>query len=223
MKKILLSSLAILNIGILFAQEKAPLFLEYKDSNQQQRLFYGGPTIGLNATQIDGDGYGGYDKVGFAGGLGVSFFIKNNWAINFQLLYSRKGAVNRQTVDDPYVGSVFSDYIAKVNTIELPLTLEYYTKKWVFFGGLAGNLLINESEEFGHYYQNDMYYIPQFEKFSMDGLLGIKYNLYANLFAFAKFQYGFTPIRKAENTPLEVYYGRNQINNQLGFGIQYLF
>jgi len=207
----------------LFAQEKPELFLEFKNNNRQQRIFYGGRILGLNATQIEGDGYSGYDKVGFMGGAGVSFFIKENWAINLQILYSRKGSVNRNTADDPYVGTVFSDYIAKVNVIELPLSFEYYHNRWVFNAGGAFNILINESEEFGYYPQNDRYVPPAFQRFTADALLGLKYNLFSKIYVFAKFQYGITPMRRVENTPLQVNYGVHQLNNQLSFGIQYLF
>lgn len=206
-----------------FSQKKRVVFEDFK--NEKQRLFFGQASFGINATQIDGDGYGGYDKVGIVGGVGLTVFFKEKWTGSLEMLYSRKGSVNRRIDESPYAGSYFAEYIAKVNVIEMPLAITYYhfPKRWAFTAGVAFNILIDEMEDFGYYYQPDINIPPSFERFSMDALVGLKYNFYGKYFIGAKFQYGITPMRKVGNTPLDVNYGRHQVNNQLSFSLSYLF
>lgn len=198
------------------------LFETYKED--AHRTFFGGPVFGLNATQIDGDGYGGYDKTGIYAGIGLTFFINQQWGVDFQMLYSRKGSIDRGVMDSPYSGTQFSDYYAKVNVVEIPVNIAYYHfPRWAFLGGPVLNLLISEEEVFHSFYQPDDDFNPNFEKWSLDLAVGIRYNLFSNFFAQAKFSYSVTPMRRVENTPLEVNYGRHQSNNQLSFGFQYIF
>ena len=48
--------------------------------------------LGFNASQIDGDAYGGYKHIGLVAGAGIDVAITDKFHYGHQLLYSSKGA-----------------------------------------------------------------------------------------------------------------------------------
>lgn len=205
----------------VFAQ-KMPLFIEYKEQ-KVNRSFFGGIQLNMNATQIDGDGFSGYDKVGLNAGVSLHVFFNKNYGLELNMLYSEKGAINRQTYHDDYTGTGFINYEALVNYIEMPLLFTYYhQERMVFMAGPSLNLLIKEEEIFP-YPNPPINYEPRFNKWTADILIGVKYNLWSNLYAQAKFSYGILAMRNYEVTGSVPLTASHQYNNQLTFGIQYLF
>jgi opacity protein-like surface antigen len=101
-----------------------------------RRYFEGVITAGLNASQIDGDGYTGFNMPGALIGVGAKYVLNNEWAIGPEFLYSGKGA--RNTQDDQAKGASFYKY--RLHYIDFPL-LAYYTvpnaQQWTFEGGVV--------------------------------------------------------------------------------------
>lgn len=76
----------------------------------------GGVSIGMNASQIDGDLYGGYSKIGYNVG-GYSFFeFTENIAAQVEILFSEKGS---RAVTDAFTFRVALHYI------QVPLLFRY--------------------------------------------------------------------------------------------------
>lgn len=48
--------------------------------------------VGFNVSQIDGDLFAGYNKIGLHGGVGVSYDINNEWSIETGLFYDGLGS-----------------------------------------------------------------------------------------------------------------------------------
>jgi len=57
-----------------------------------QTKFEGGLFFGMSASQIDGDAYGGFNKIGITGGPYVNIFIKEWLAVETGINYITKGA-----------------------------------------------------------------------------------------------------------------------------------
>lgn len=76
-------------------------------------------SLGLNASQVDGDQYAGYNKAGFHTGMAVNRRIKEKWLAQFEILYSGKGSRKRTSEEDM---SIFG---LRYRYIELPLLAVY--------------------------------------------------------------------------------------------------
>jgi len=63
--------------------------------------FEGGVLLGLTASQIDGDNYRGYNKVGLQGGGWVRRMFTYTVGGQMELRYVQKGALKTNTVKDP--------------------------------------------------------------------------------------------------------------------------
>lgn len=209
-------------VSINLQAQNAPLFLEYKDQ-KNTRNFFGGIHLGMNATQIDGDGFSGYDKIGWSTGVSLNIFFNSQYGLEFSIIYAEKGAINRQTFDDPYAGVGITNYEAKVNYVELPVLFNYYlNKRVVVMAGPTLNLLVKE-EEFFPYPIQSTDHEPGFERITADFTLGAKYNLWSNLYISARYSYGFLAMRKYKDWGNNQLFRQHQLNNQLTFGLQYLF
>src|SRR4051812_5672132 len=74
----------------LFACEKARAQSSYYV--EEQRKFYGGPVMGANLTQVDGDKFAGYNKAGLNVGGIVYIQFSTHIAASLEILYAQKGA-----------------------------------------------------------------------------------------------------------------------------------
>lgn len=114
---------------------------------------------GFNASQINGDGLAGFDKIGLHAGAGVSRQFAKKWAWQFEIAYAEKGSRDVSTEADPLQDSLF-----KVNYIEVPLFLNYSVNDRVTVQALAyAGILLNaafsdynvEYDRTGDYYETD--------------------------------------------------------------------
>lgn len=91
-------------------------------SSHAQR-FSAGLILGLNASQIDGDFYAGYHKIGLVGGVQGFMTIKEKVDLGIELRYSQLGSrsiPNNQNTIEPFS--------ATFNYAEVPVTFNY--KDW---------------------------------------------------------------------------------------------
>lgn len=105
----------------------------------QEQFFNVGGGVALTASQIHGDGYGGYRKPGVQLGFFVNRNINKKFSFEFELNYSQRGS--RKT-SRPDKGDFTSLYI-HLDYIDLPVLLRYDWRKWKFELGLSGGRLVN--------------------------------------------------------------------------------
>lgn len=96
-------------------------------------------------SQVDGDAFGGYNKVGVSTGIGIQRELKNNWSAGFELLYTQKGSRKRVDPDDPNPAI----FILKFNYLEMPLLAYYNVGNFNFYGGPSIGYLINGKRDTG--------------------------------------------------------------------------
>ncbi len=130
----------------------AALFFVFSsmDAEGQDRRFGAGALLGVNASQIQGDRFAGYDKLGLLGGLTAQVFLTEKIDISIEILYSQLGSrpeFNLNSSNDPFK--------IKLDYISVPVYVKY--KDWIdeegdyykvhFFGGLSyGRLFGSEVE-----------------------------------------------------------------------------
>lgn len=218
MKKMMVALCGVLFSPGLFAQEdNVELFAN--------KTFIGGVVAGLNASQVDGDNYSGYRKAGLNAGAMVYVNFAKRAGVSLELLFAQKGAVGVRGNSNGQVGSYFEHYKMKLNYAEVPLVFHFYQTPNLHFNlGASYSALISSKET-----HDDPFSITTFDeslypykKYEIDGIIGVSY-VWKHFLLDARFQYGLTPLREANNAPAVAANGRNQVVNMLSFRIGYFF
>lgn len=155
----------------------------------QAQNFNAGLTLGIAATQVDGDGYGGFDKAGPIGGIWVSRNFHRNWFGRMELRYTQKGSYAKTSTETS------SFYRMRLHYFEVPLLTGYrFVNGFQTIAGLSAGYLggAQEMTDLGSFPDED---IDAFKKFEMAGIVGIEYN-YSERWAIGTyFSYSLAPIR----------------------------
>lgn len=99
---------------------------------------------GLTASQVQGDGLSGFDKLGVIAGLGVSTSINNNWDALLELNFLQKGSVKRP---DAEIGD-YTEYKMSLSYAQIPVMIKYHlSHKFNFSAGPAFGKLLSSKEQ----------------------------------------------------------------------------
>lgn len=197
------------------------------------RTFYGGLIAGGNFTQIDGDNYAGYKKVGLNGGGIVYANMGGSVALSMEILFSQKGAHGHLEQTSTIQKFLIRNYDVNLNYVELPFQINYFDKRKSHFGGgFSVSRLISVKETAktnpaapidnftGKPYSFEPY---PFRKMDYNFIIGGSLHMVAGLFLQARFQYSILPIRKGDKVPRD-FSGRNeQFSNMWTVRVMYLF
>ncbi len=171
------------------------------DAKSQQ--FGGGIMGGLSAGQVDGDTQKGYKKMGFYGGMYVTYDFNKLLGIKIETFYIGKGAKK--------VINKVEEFKSQLNYIEMPFMLSIKpVNQFRFNIGLAGAYLIN-SKLFETTYEipKELYDI---NKFDWGGIATGEYFFSEKLALNVRFEYSIIPIRQEP---------RRWYNSNLSFGLIY--
>ena len=175
--------------------------------------FKGGLLAGMSATQVDGDGHGGYNRAGLAVGVWVGRNISPEMAIRTELKFLQKGSY-KQFKDD--IGSVVGFYSLRLNYIEMPYLVEYrFRDNIIPFAGLSIGFLwkANESTMEGPFPEED---VAQFRKVEVAGTAGVEYLINKHFSFCTSISYSAIPVRPHRGN-ISYRLNRGQHNNVLQF------
>ena len=192
------------------------------------RRFYGGPVLGVNFTQVDGDAYSGYTKVGLTGGAMVYARFSKTSGASMEIIYSQKGSKSVNNYTNPYSGynQGFQIYRMNLNYVEVPIVLHFLTDRRLHYevGALYAQLISSSESDEG---DPGIYIDPSLHRFKqadVEFIAGASYRFYTNWFLEGRIQYSIIPIRSADQIPLGFGYGSaGQFNNMVAFRLVYLF
>ena len=179
--------------------------------------FEGGVLGGLNASQVDGDTYSGYNKPGIVAGGYVQTNLSRTVFVSMELKFAQKGSrhVDSLAVDGQ------RKYIMRLNYAEMPIYLGIRTSEKVsLLAGLSTGYLISGTEYdiYGKFVQADQH---PFNAIDVEAMLGFRFQMTKRLFVDIRGAYSMTPIRK-KIPDISLYYWRsNQFNNLLNTTILY--
>lgn len=182
---------------------------EYAFSQQ----FEGGILGGLTASQIDGDSYSGYNKVGIQAGAWVQRLFTYTIAGQMELRYVQKGSLHTNQPDDP------TYYKAALHYIDIPIIAQYiYNEKVIFELGIGPEFLVSskESDAYGELPDRE----PYFHTFTMSAIAGIGYTFWDVLTFSARFNYSIIPIRDHPSGQSYLL-NQGQYSNMLSFAVYY--
>lgn len=171
---------------------------------------------GLAATQVDGDGNGGYNKAGLIGGFWVGHRISSVLYSRVEFRFIQKGSYAKNVEE----GVATSFYRMRLNYFEIPLIFGYRLKNGFNpLLGLSGGYLINAKEmnQWGSFPSED---IQKFHKFEFAGILGVEYNKSEHWAFYTFFTYSIIPIRPHKGNV--VYrWDRGQYNKVIELVVRY--
>jgi hypothetical protein len=159
--------------------------------------FEGGILGGLTASQIDGDSYKGYNKVGIQAGAWVQRLFTYTIAGQLELRYVQ----------------------ASLHYIDMPIMAQYiYNEKVVFELGVGPEFLVAGKEFDAHSELPERE--PYFHKFTMSAIAGIGYTFWDVLTFSARFNYSIIPIRDHPSGQSYLL-NQGQYNHVLSFAVYY--
>jgi hypothetical protein len=214
-------SMMLRTLCILFCCFPSILWAQLEDAPTFRGMALGG----FNFSQIDGDSYYGYHKVGLNIGAGVDIKLSNSISVALQILYSSKGSRGQTITTSPYVGQYVSKYYMDVNYIEVPVTLNLHNGKYIGELGACYARLIQSKESVlidqPVVISPDLHY---FEPKDVDLIFGLRRVINAHWMANFRWQYSLISIRPPERIPFGYSYGnQGQFNNHVSVRLYYVF
>ena len=215
----LIGSLVLLSTQRAIAQNPSDYYEEVP------RTFYGGLLAGANFTQVDGDRYAGYHKVGINAGGIMYMHLSGHLAASVEILFSQKGSRANKPQESADGSFVISKYDINLNYAEVPIQLNYFDRRKSHFGaGFSISRLITakESGESSQVVPTDFDKYA-FRKMDYNFIIGGSLHLWQGFFLNARFQYSLASIRDKDNLP-PGWAGRSQqFNNMWTVRLMYLF
>lgn len=193
--------------------------------NSEYNTFVGGLVAGANFSQVDGDGYKGYNKAGInAGGIiylpfgDMDMPIEGTIALSMEVLYAQKGSISK----GPNPGYNVRSQQIRMDYGEVPIQINYYRgvqKSSAGMGFSIGYLAryeeLIEKLSGGTIIRNDY----PFRRYELSFVMTANIHIWKGFYISPRFQYSLIPIRIDSGG-----YGRNQqFNNILSARIMYLF
>ena len=170
----------------------------FDNDDAPNRIFYGGLTLGANFTQVDGDGFSGYHRVGIHAGPLVYVRMSSTLYLSFELLYDQKGSKWRDITDIAAAG-----YDLKLTYAEVPLVLHYTFRPKTAVGlGVSYARLISSDESAYENVPVNLYPdINYFKKQDWCYLAEASYEPVRGWLAVFRYAYSIASIREGDRIP----------------------
>ncbi len=166
----------------------------------QEEGFLLGLRIGGVGSQVAGDGFGGFDRLGFFAGPSVERRLNEKNSFEVGLQYILKGS--RKNIN-PDRGD-FISYRLNLSYVEMPILYKLHQRNFVYSVGIGPEFLISTKE-----IDNDGVELntrDQFNDISLSLYLGMDYSITDQSFISFRFSNSLTPLRNGIAT------GTNQLN-----------
>ncbi|MCK9202938.1 MAG: porin family protein [Saccharofermentanaceae bacterium] len=201
----------------------AAFFFPVQKSYSQRVL--GAVSVGMNLTQVDGDEFYGFHKIGLNVGPQVilPFGPKKNWSVSLELLYSQKGSYHKGETDS-------TTYRLKQDYAEVPLLLHFTDKNVISAGvGVSYGQLVNFKETFGGKPIDSTYFAQPtsgMSNFDISVIADLQVRLWQKLWAGVRYQYSMMKNRTIyvtdPNDPKNPF-ERKQYNNVISIRLTWVF
>lgn len=187
---------------------------------------------GFNACQIDGDGYSGYNYLGFEGGIGARIKVHPVMSVSVEFNYSMRGAKQPHGYDSTLASSttytaIGQNYQVQLDYMQVPIALNIdaisVKKKslMVLNFGLTPGVVIR-FKQFDQAGDNVTSAPPEGQPhvFDLNAFGGLYFVIHQNFMLGGQFQYSITRIRGPNLNGLTRLLG--EYNNDLTFDVKYI-
>ena len=204
------------SLSLLISQSGIFLFLLLNIIRAQERVFKAGISGGLCSSQVSGDTYSGFNKLGLNGGAFVQMQKSPVWGLRMEINYIQKGS---RHIPHPEKFQ-YDYYLLKLNYMEICLHGLYQSGKFLLMVGPSFCILVNQYEE--NQFQN-LTGIRSFNKYELSADLGLSYPLLSNFSLLWRYSGSITPIRAYVSGGNRTFFDRGQYNSVLCFSLLYRF
>jgi hypothetical protein len=185
-------------------------------SSFSQLDFNGGLSIGAITSQVQGDSYGGFNKLGVCVGPNISVGWTEKWAMKMELLYSQKGSRNNPNTKN----GDFTFFKLKLNYIEVPISLVRRFEAATLEAGLYYGILLSSSQDTG---SGDLPITPPYNSYDIGGQLSASYQFSESISIGIRTSGSLLPMRSAPSNSVVVGWDASGYNSALylllGFSI----
>lgn len=180
--------------------------------------FNGGITAGGVVSQLDGDYYSGYQKLGYLAGALVSLRLSPHSSFQFEMEYIQKGSRFTDTINR-------SDMLYRFHYLEMPVLYQYtFAKRMSVEAGPAVDVLLGSLEEKDGLEVTDT---RPLRNVTLAGILGFAGFITPHLKASFRFNYSLISIRNtsAPYPPSyrHILFETGQYNNVLSLSLFWYF
>lgn len=163
--------------------------------------FNAGLIAGATFSQVDGDKYFGYHKLGFTVGGHVNLPISEHFALQMELKYTLMGAHSSVKEVTEYS---YYPYNLSLNYAEIPLMLQYDFGHFTVYGKSLDFIRLEAglSLDFLLWHHGELDFATQYWKlnfFSVTGNFGLHFALGNHLGIGARMMYSITPMQTNPN------------------------
>lgn len=156
-----------------------------------QAKFRTGLTAGLATTQVHGDAIGGFNKLGFSGGLLVDVSGRGRLSGGFEMIYLQKGS---RKPANPDAGD-FTTWGYTFHYIDVPVLLTYHFDAFYVQAGIYGGFLIAGESVF----DGSPFEIinPEMRRYDLGVAAGVGIDFTEHWAANLRYSNSVVPVRKA--------------------------
>jgi Outer membrane protein beta-barrel domain len=189
------------------------LFFEY---SYGQKYFKANATAAVVGTQLDGDGYGGYKKLGIYASVGVFRNFSRLFSWHAEIMFIQKGS---QKLADP-IKNDFSYYKLNVNYIGVPLYLRFRQEKYfVDLGAEISTTVLRKKEEAINFNTSQkLDDVFPFNRVAYDYLWGFGYYLNKKWEVGLRASYSIVPARTSFDRSIQRVFATDFYSRIVGFG-----
>lgn len=186
------------------------------------QVFKVGLLAGLSGSQVEGDGYGGYNKLGFIVGGFTNIEHSEKFSTQLDMYFINKGSQKNPKTSEGDVDA----FKLNINYVEMPFALRYHYKKFIVEAGLYYSVFLNYSmsDEFGEVTDEPF----PFKKYDFGGFLGLNYKINEHIIFNLRSKNSFMPVRDFQNLDQQIgilnkLLNRGWYNLDLNFTLRYQF
>ena len=160
----------------------------------QKGFFQGRIIAGVNFTQVDGDSFGGFNKLGGQLGVGVQTTKSKGQHFSFSIdaTITQKGS---HYVSKDQSGQVLLEYKMALLMTEVPMLLSYHFSKFYIEAGPGFSYLLSAKEKDANGELNNR---PEFNKLEVSGIVGFGVEVSKHSDFVARFSKSISPIRSSD-------------------------
>ena len=160
--------------------------------DQQSESFRPVFSAGLVGSQVDGDTYAGYTKMGYFAGIGINRRFSKIVEAEFALTFLQKGArKNYQTDSASIANGNLTFYLFRLDYVEIPFGFKFNYKRFKAEFGASFAYLIHWTEQNQNGYYN--IYLPK--NYDVSAYVGLGFKLTENTLVNLRNEYSAIPFR----------------------------
>lgn len=187
------------------------------------QTFKPGLIAGMTTSQVGGDNFQGFNKLGLTFGGFVRYKLSENWFTQFEIAFVQKGSRNDFSISETDPTQSEEYFLMRLNYIEIPLLFRFNHRKFVYELGLYYGQLIGLKYEIrwttaqglypsqGPYTSldelnnQDYQFKEPVKAYDFGFAIGLGYKLSDNLLGSLRFTNSILPFKKTESGLVDRY------------------